>query len=78
MWHYPHYIDARQVTPQTAIRLGSYKLIYEYESGKSYLFDLSADLEERYNLAQRDVETAESLKAKLQRYLTDTGAALPD
>lgn len=77
VWHFPHYIDVRGVTPQSALRLGDYKFIYEYETGESFLYDLGTDLEEKDNLVDHEIETARSLRDRLEKYLDDHGAGLP-
>ncbi len=73
-WHYPHYHHA---TPASAIRSGSWKLIYFYEDGRSELYNLANDLSEQTNLAQAEPEKAAALKKMLQMWLTEVGARLP-
>lgn len=77
VWHYPHYIDARGVVPQSALRLGAYKLIYEYETDEHFLYDLENDLEESHNLARERPGLAESLRIELEAYLQHYKAELP-
>lgn len=74
VFHFPHY----QVgTPQSAIRVGDYKLIKYYEGNMTLLFDLSSDIGERNNLAMQMPEKAAELEAMLDEYLASVNADLP-
>ncbi|MYF70460.1 MAG: DUF4976 domain-containing protein [Proteobacteria bacterium] len=74
VFHFPHYQTG---TPQSAIRLGDYKLIKYYEGNKTALFDLSNDVRERNNLAVQMPEKAAELEALLDEYLVSVNADLP-
>ena len=74
VFHFPHY----QVgSPQSAIRLGDYKLIKYYEGNQTVLFDLSSDIGEKHNLAPRLPETAADLETRLDAYLASVNADIP-
>ncbi|MEM6911762.1 MAG: sulfatase [Verrucomicrobiota bacterium] len=74
-FHYPH---TRNSTPHSAIVKGDYKLYTFYEiPERPQLFDLSKDLGETTNLAQRMPERAQSLLAELQGYLKRVNAYFP-
>jgi len=74
IFHFPHY----QVgSPQTAIRLGDYKLIKYYEGNKTALFDLSVDIGEKHNLAMKMPEKAADLETRLDAYLASVNADIP-
>ena len=74
IFHFPHY----QVgSPQTAIRLGDYKLIKYYEGNKTALFDLSVDIGEKHNLAMKMPEKAADLATRLDAYLASVNADIP-
>lgn len=74
VFHFPHYQSG---TPQSAIRVGDYKLIKYYEGFPSVLFDLSNDIRERNNLAQWMPDKAAELEAMLDEYLVSVNADLP-
>ena len=71
-WHYPH------GRFEGAVRWKNYKLIYEYKTGKSELYDLSLDLSEHNDLAQQQVKTVNKMKKMLRRWLTKSGARFPE
>ncbi|MCB0688724.1 MAG: sulfatase [Saprospiraceae bacterium] len=71
-WHYPH---SRY---EGAIRWKNYKLIYEYKTGISELYDLREDIGERNNIAQTDSKITKKLRTKLGKWLEKTGARFPD
>ena len=74
VFHFPHYQTG---TPQSAIRLGDYKLIKYYEGNRTVLFDLSNDVRERNNLAVQMPEKAAEMEAMLDEYLASVNAAFP-
>jgi arylsulfatase A-like enzyme len=69
IFHFPWYW-----TPQSAIRLGDYKLLKDIDTQKLYLFDMTNDIEEETNLAASMPDKAEELHQKLVRYLEKVGA----
>ncbi len=76
-FHYPHYAWHRSNRPGGAIRSGQYKLIRRYEDHALELFDLSADIGERTNLAKKLPLLAAKMDEKLSEWLKETGAQLP-
>ena len=70
-WHFPAYLEAYRrdqgawrTTPAAAIRIGDYKLIEFFEDSELELYDLSSDIGEADNLAERmPAKTAELLAA---------------
>lgn len=70
VFHFPWY-DGE---PESAIRLGNYKLVKNLDSRKLWLFDLSKDIGERNNLAERLPEKTAQLHDALQRYLSAVNA----
>jgi arylsulfatase A-like enzyme len=74
-FHYPHY--NRQATPHSAVIAGDQKLIRWWEDGSRELYDLGADLEETDNLADAEPERAAELAARLDAYLEQHGALIP-
>ena len=77
VWFYPHYQDSIGVTPQSAIRIGKYKLIEEFESGEMFLYDLSSDLSETTNLVKSMPSKANELHTRLHSYLREVDAKYP-
>ncbi len=63
--------------PQSAIRLGQYKLLYFWEDGHSELYDLAADMAEAHNLAETMPGKAKAMKSDLLNYLHKVSARLP-
>ena len=60
--------------PQSAIRLGDYKLVKTYEENLIELYDLSKDFREQNNLAKKMPEKVQELDAKLDGYLNEVKA----
>lgn len=60
--------------PESAIRLGDYKLIKNIDSQKLWLFNLAEDIEEENNLVEAMPEKAEELHKRLKDYLDSVGA----
>jgi len=77
LFHYPHYGRGPKQTPQSAIRVGRYKLVRNYETGKDQLFDLDTDIGEKTDLSSRMPEKKKGLAARLDAYLARAGAQLP-
>ncbi len=57
-WHYPHYSN-QGGDPGSAVRLGKYKLIDNFVSGRQELYDLEADISET-----RDISSSNPGKTK--------------
>lgn len=65
-WHYPHYSN-QGAWPGSAIRLGRYKLVDNFEKGRQELYDLETDLSET-----KDISTAMPAKTrKLYKLLVE-------
>lgn len=74
VFHFPHY---QSDGPQSAIYLGSWKLIHFYDDDRDVLFDLAEDLGERRDLAREQPAEAARLRQRLDGYLAAVGAQLP-
>jgi arylsulfatase A len=74
VFHFPHY---QSEGPQSSILVGSLKLVHHYEEDRWMLFDLSKDLAERQDLANKMPDETKQLRAQLEEYLTAVGAQLP-
>lgn len=75
-WHYPHYHCAGE-TPSSAIRMGDYKFIRHHEDGKREFYTLREDIGETNNVVSVMPAQAAALEAKLDEWLTATGAYIP-
>ena len=75
VFHFPHY-DMGNGGPATAILLGDYKLVRNYEKKTQRLFDLENDPGEERDLAAKLPEKAAELDARLTRYLNAVAAQL--
>ncbi len=76
-WHFPYYhppISYEGTKPCSAIREGSYKLIYFYEGEKCELYNLENDFEEKIDLSLEMPELAKRLKSKLMKELNNANA----
>ncbi|MFN8239567.1 MAG: sulfatase [Bacteroidales bacterium] len=52
-WHYPHYSN-QGVEPGSAIRLGRYKLIDNFEQERVELYDLETDISEAHDISSEN------------------------
>jgi arylsulfatase A-like enzyme len=77
VFHFPHYGQGPKQRPQSAIRVGDYKLVRDYESGKDQLFDLARDIGEKTDLASKMPDKRKELAAGLDAYLARVKAQLP-
>ena len=77
-WHFPGYLvsGARNQRPQTAMRSGDWKLLYNYEDQSFELYDLTTDLPEANNLVESNPSKAAELAQRMMAWLNDTEAPL--
>jgi arylsulfatase A-like enzyme len=76
IWHYPHYGN-QGGDPSSIIRRGKWKLIHYYETGEDELYDISADISEKNNVAAQHPDIVKDLHTRLFSYLESTGARYP-
>ncbi|MGI9228581.1 MAG: sulfatase [Gammaproteobacteria bacterium] len=76
-WHFPHYIAVKGTTPQSAIRVGEFKLIKFYHYEKTELYNLVTDIGETTDVSAQYPQIAKTLERRLDDYLSDIGAAMP-
>ena len=74
-WHYPHYYPT--TTPVSAIRQGDWKLLEYFEDSHVELYNLSNDIGERNDLAEKMSEKAEELRKCLDAWRKDVKAQMP-
>ncbi len=77
LFHYPHYGQGPRQKPQTALILGDYKVLYDWESLSSQLFNLKEDLGEKEDLTKEMPGKSEELLALLEKRLKEIDACLP-
>ncbi len=66
-----------QTRPQSAIRMGRYKLMYYHETGNTELYDLQNDRAEQSDISKKNPGTNKRLKAELLNYLAKVNARFP-
>jgi arylsulfatase A-like enzyme len=65
------------MTPASAIRRDSWKLIHFYEQDRIELFDLRRDIGEQHDWASSHPDLAASLKRDLDAWRAEVGANAP-
>ena len=83
-WHLPGYLleSGRNQRPQSIVRQGTLKLIYNYETASYELYDLDTDISEGSNQLEAPLDgltadRATAMAALLNNWLVDTNAPLP-
>ncbi len=76
-WHYPHYGN-QGGEPCAIIRSGDWKLIHYFEDGRNELYNLQEDLGEKTDQLQAYPKIAADLAKKLEVWLMETGALIPE
>jgi uncharacterized sulfatase len=66
-----------QTRPQSAIRVGDWKLIHFYENNRDELYHLMTDASEQRDLAAKEPAKARELRARLDEQLSSANARLP-
>ncbi|MEO1525276.1 MAG: sulfatase [Planctomycetota bacterium] len=74
-WHFPSYIGRGK--PSSAIRMGDWKLIEQFEDRRIELYHLTKDMGESRNLAASHPAKAAELYARLAAWQQETAAAIP-
>ncbi|MEN1681984.1 MAG: sulfatase [Planctomycetota bacterium] len=76
-WHLPGYlVDQRRQRPQSVVRSGDMKLLYNYEDHSWELYNLASDVGEANNLAATQPEVVAKLGAELMAWLDNANAPL--
>lgn len=76
-FHSPHYEDNPNKSPRSAVVDGNYKLIVEYETGSTFLYDLSTDIEELNDLSVSQASLAHTYCVILRDHLKSVNASMP-
>ena len=79
IWNYPNVWGntGPGISLNCAIRLGSWKLIYNYKTGEKELYNVDQDISEEHNLAAEHPEKVRQLSRRLGRELRRMNAQRP-
>jgi arylsulfatase A-like enzyme len=72
-FHFPHYHHINSMGPSGAIRMGKYKLIEVFESGKTELYNLESDPGELHDLSKERQSIAGKMLEKLKSWQNKSG-----
>lgn len=75
-WHYPHFSN-QGGRPAGAMRMGDYKLVENYETGKVELYDLKNDIAERNDLSASLPDKTKEMARMLKMWRESVGANMP-
>lgn len=75
-WHYPHYSN-QGGRPGCSVREGNWKLIEFFEDNNLELYQLSEDIGEEHDLADKHPDIRDDLHAKLCRWRESVHALIP-
>ncbi|MBE9463980.1 sulfatase [Dyadobacter subterraneus] len=76
-WHYPHFSN-QEGRPSGAVRLGNYKLVESYETGKLELFNLENDISESKDLSAKLPSKTKELAQLLKNWRKQVNANMPE
>ncbi|MCA1760060.1 MAG: sulfatase [Bacteroidales bacterium] len=76
-FHFPHF-SGQDGYPAGAVRDGKWKLVENYETGKTELFNLDEDISESNDLKLKEPEKAKELYNLFQQWQTKVGAKMPE
>ena len=84
-WHFPAYLQGKgdphggpfRTTPAGAIRMGDWKLIEWFETGRLELYNLENDLSETRNLAESHPQELKRLHDAMTKWRKDVNAPVP-
>ncbi len=76
-FHYPHFSN-QMGRPSGAVRVGDYKLVESYETGKTELFNLSEDIAESKDLSKKLPAKTKELHALLVKWREEVNANMPE
>jgi len=76
-WHYPHYWGGDRVQPYGVIRAGEWKLIEHLEDMRVELYNLSTDMAEKTNLADKMPSKRDELRRGLHEWRRSVNAQMP-
>ncbi|MBB6431054.1 sulfatase [Algisphaera agarilytica] len=81
VWYIPTYSTTPRGSishgPRAVVRKGDWKLLYDFESKESELYNIADDLGESKDLAKSKTTTVRSLERELEKWLKATDADVP-
>jgi arylsulfatase A-like enzyme len=75
-WHYPHFSN-QLGRPAGAVRVGDYKLVESYETGKLELYNLKEDISESADLSGKMKQKTQELYKLLTDWRKNVNAQMP-
>ena len=72
-WHYPHYSNQGGM-PGGAMRSGEWKLIERFEDGRVQLYNLTEDISEKIDLAEKHPERVAEMRKQLHAWYKEVDA----
>ena len=75
-WHYPHFSN-QLGRPAGAVRVGDYKLVESYETGKLELYNLKEDISESADLSNKMKQKRQELYKLLLGWRKKVNANMP-
>ncbi len=69
--------ETSKTLPQSAIRMGDFKLVHFYEDDRDELYNLASDPSEQKDLAATNAAKRKELRQQLDAYLKSVGGRLP-
>jgi arylsulfatase A len=75
-WHYPHFSN-QLGRPGGGVRLGDWKLVENYETHATELYNLKEDLSESNDLAKKEPARTQQLHSLLKAWQKEVGANMP-
>lgn len=84
-WHFPCYLQGRgdphggpfRTTPAGAIRMGEWKLIEWFETGRRELYNLKNDIGEKADLSEKNPQKLAELQAAMNAWRKSVSAPIP-
>jgi arylsulfatase A-like enzyme len=76
-WHYPHFSN-QLGRPAGAVRLGDYKLVELYETGKLELYNIKEDISETIDLSGKMKDKTAEMYKMLVNWRKSVNAQMPD
>ena len=76
-WHYPKFNSWELQTASSALRLGYWKLIHNWETNQSRLYNIKTDLREASDLSEKLPALTSALRAALFAELRGAGQPVP-
>ncbi|MDF7826932.1 sulfatase-like hydrolase/transferase, partial [Pontiellaceae bacterium B12227] len=77
-FHYPHYHHINTMGPAGAVRMGDFKLVEPFETGRVELYNLRDDIGEQNDLSDSMPEMTAKLTKMLHSWREDSDATMPE